>query len=285
MEKHDIIDLAYELGADFIGFTRAEKLVERSALLLKRKSTEFEEVDIEKRVDPSKHFEASKSIITIAVSYVLAKNVLTNNEIKSSSAAEEDYHLIVGRILDKLQEILEKNGINCFVVCDTQGLLDREIAYRSGLGFYGKNTFIINPKIGSNHNIGYLLVDKYYEEDEPVVMDCGDCQRCVKACPTGAIRGDYTMDATKCVSYLSQSKKSEFVSLRGCFYGCDICQLVCPYNKVVDRNDNNIFSYSDFEGLSNRGFKRKFGNRDFAWVGKKIILRNIEWIKKEREDE
>ncbi|NLY36135.1 MAG: glycine C-acetyltransferase, partial [Tissierellia bacterium] len=159
--------------------------------------------------------------------------------------------------------------------------MDKEIAKRAGLGFIGKNTLLIHPEFGSSHNIGYLLLDVLVEPDEEIQLDCGQCNACMTACPQKVI-GENSFDAHGCLSYITQWKNAAYTPLNGCFYGCDICMRACPYNRVGEKNADFIFNENEFSNLSKRAFKGQYGHRDFAWIGKDRICRNIDWIKKEK---
>lgn len=283
MTEEKLKKIAISMGADYVGIGDAKIIEYRRKLLIDRITLEFESKNVQKRIDPFYHFKDAKSILAILVSYKLYTNNIDNNQIKVASSNKNDYHIVINNILKSIARKILDYGIKSVPICDTQSLLDREIAIKCGLGFFGKNTFIINQSLGSSHNIGYLLMDRSFKNDKIILRDCSNCNICVKACPQNAIKGDYTLDAQKCLSYISQSKTSKYTDLKGSIYGCDICQRVCPYNKVESYNKNFIFEYEDFEKLSNREFKRKFKNRDFAWIGNKIIKRNINWIKKERK--
>lgn len=273
---------ALELGADAVGFTSADDLL-LEGRLDHRETLAIEEKEMRKRISPRAHFPQAKGILVLLQRYPLYKNELKEGEVKASSAAPLDYHRNLRTLLGSLAEELEEDGIHAKIMCDVEGLLDREIARRAGLGYFGKNTFLLHPRLGSQHNIGYLLLDVEVEASDVLERDCGQCRLCVDACPQAALTGDYRLLAKRCLSYLSQWKDAPYTPLRGCFYGCDICLRACPHNHVEERNEDYIFPENAFNHLSNRGFKKRYGHRDFAWIGKDRILRNINWIKKEKK--
>lgn len=282
LEKKQWRKRALKLGADAVGFASAEDL-NLHQRLAHWEPLAFEEKSILRKISPKEHFSETKGILVVLKHYTLYENFLEEGEVKTSSAAVMDYHREMRALLTRLAQELEEEGIHSKIMCDVEGLLDREIARRAGLGFIGKNTFLLHPELGSAHNIGYLLLDVEVESDEEIERDCGTCNLCVEACPQGAVRGDYTLDAKRCLSYITQWKDASFTPLGGCFYGCDICLRACPHNQVEERSEDFIFQEDAFNHLSNRAFKRLYGHRDFAWVGKDRIQRNINWIKKEKK--
>ena len=154
-------------------------------------------------------------------------------------ARGDDYHDVMLAKLGELHEWLEyelSRPVKGKAYVDTGPILERDLARRAGLGWFGKNTNLVNPRIGSFFFIGSLLVDLDLAADTPFEADrCGTCTRCLDACPTGAFVGPRVLDATRCISYLTIELKGAIPEdLRGQMgnhvYGCDICQDVCPYN-------------------------------------------------------
>ncbi len=282
IDSNILKSIALKNGADAVGICDVEKFTRLKKYLSEKESTRFEEKDIDKKIDPLIHFNDAKSALVILKSYKLYKNTIKKDELKVASASLTDYHKELRLILDKIKEQLLEYNINSKNMCDFEGLIDREVAFKAGVGFYGKNAFIINEDIGSSFNIGYLLVDCELKVDSILKIDCGDCDICVKACPKGAINGDYTINSTKCLSYITQDKEAVKQKLHGYMYGCDICQRVCPYNTVYDRNEDYIFKIDDIIGSSNKQLKLKYKDRDFIWVGPKRLKRNAMWIKEQR---
>lgn len=292
--KRYIVDISKEIGIDAIGFTDSSPLDVKDFLLNKRrsnKSTEFEEKDIEKRLDPKLTMESCKSIIVIGVSYNVdfkSKKTYNLNGSISMSSWGIDYHKVLKTKIETLIEKIKENidfEYKAFV--DTGPLVDRELARRAGVGYFGKNCSIINKDYGSFIFLGYILTDIEINPDNPVEEDCGDCDLCLRACPTGALESPYNLNPKKCISYLTQTKETIAEQLRKRMgtkiYGCDTCQIVCPKNRGVKLSSHEEFIPSitggvmDLEKLlfmSNREFKREFGTMAGSWRGKNVLKRN-----------
>lgn len=208
-------------------------------------------------------------------------------------AYSRDYHIVVkeklGRICDFL--ISECGAERAEAFADIGPAVDKNLAYHAGLGFYGKNTLMINPRLGSFFFIGYVLTDLVMECDKPLEGGCLGCGRCVRACPGGALDGGFHEE--RCASALTQKKgeltedERAIIRRAGCVFGCDVCQLVCPHNAappppMPEFLENRIFNLRRdmLDGLSNREFREKFGDRAFAWRGKAVLMRNLGILEK-----
>lgn len=286
-------DLSKKLNIDLVGITDAKRLSSFENLLMYRDenelSTEFEDKNIEKRIVPSLHLNDVNSIIVIGMSY----NYESSNGDKfkiSNHARGYDYHKVVGNKLEELAEALSEHlEFQYKIQVDTGSLLERVYGNLAGIGYFGKNSCLINDEFGSYISLGLLLTTVPYENDgELLESECGECNICIKSCPSGAIRGDYTINSRSCHSYLTQSKSksSEVLNIKYA-YGCDICQLVCPKNKDIKVAKYNYeiplkasFDVDEISEMSNKEFKRRFKNYSFSWVGRKIILRNLEILEK-----
>lgn len=292
--KKYIIDSSKDLGIDLIGFTDNRNLDRKDFLLAKRaskKTTEFEEADLDKRLNPNLTLANCKSIIVIGLSYNTDYKIKKTYELSgklSMSSWGLDYHKVLGQKLDLLvDKIKEKASFDYKAFVDTGPLIDRDLAKNSGLGFFGKNCSIINKEYGSFIFLGYILTSLDIKEDKAVEKDCGDCDLCLKACPTGALESAYNINPKRCISYLTQTREEISGELRRkmgkSIYGCDICQRVCPKNKGVRVSDHEEFiplitgGEMDLEELltiSNKQFKRKFGSMAGSWRGRNILKRN-----------
>ncbi|OGS12192.1 MAG: tRNA epoxyqueuosine(34) reductase QueG [Elusimicrobia bacterium RIFOXYA2_FULL_58_8] len=155
----------------------------------------------------------------------------------SRYALDRDYHLIVREKLGRILEALKKEfpGTEGKLFCDTAPVMEKELARLAGLGFRGKNTLVVSPELGSWFFIGGLALNAALEPDRPCGGECGSCDRCVAACPAGALAGG-ALDAGRCLSYWTTQAKEKIPEplarlSGGWVYGCDICQEVCPYNE------------------------------------------------------
>lgn len=274
-------------GIDTVGiapsgsYTRLEKLLEQNT----------ETDDIQKRINPALTMENVESVIVCAFPYYW-RDINSSNISKYTYSV--DYHILVKNILNKIGKSLEKyiENFKYKSFTDNGPLTDRYLAYLSGIGFYGINTNIITQKYGSYVFIGYIINNYKFEPDKPLDKTCIQCGECIKKCPGGAILGNFRINPAKCVSYITQKKgtltedEEEIIKGQNKIFGCDICQEVCPHNKYIPETHieeftkNHIYNldYDKLAGLSNKEFKRIFGNRAFSWRGKKILLRNLKYL-------
>jgi epoxyqueuosine reductase len=288
MTVEEIKLFANEIGIDLIGFTDAGPLKGIEDKFLKRKLnnqiSELGHDNLEEKSNPMKLLEGCKSIITIGIPYQLTKYQRTPKYgHMSSGGIGTDYHKILWSYLEQIVEYIEKNingKINYKICVDTCPLSDREIAYKSGLGYYGKNNFIISDAYGSAINIGYILIDQaFYEETNKISDQCGTCTLCMHACPGQAILED-GFEVNQCIAQLTQTKNelnySERELIDKNIYGCDICQRVCPKNKKISSYslEASQIDLIDLIHLSNSEFKNKFKDKGFSWRGNSVIKRN-----------
>lgn len=301
-----IIESSKKLNIDICGFTDAEPLGHLEKYLLYRKDknlqTEFEEKDIIRRIDPKLTMPNCKSIIVIGISYnvniseadviISSPSKQTNKTVPSvwlsKSTWGMDYHLVLKEKMERLiQEIKKVKDFEYKYFVDTGPLIDRELAKKAGIGYYGKNCSILNDEYGSFIFLGYILTDLELEYSNEVEEKCGECMLCIKACPTGALEDPYTLNPKKCISYLTQTKNNIPRNLREKMgmkiYGCDTCQLVCPKNKDIKVPNHEEFipdktgGYISLEELlyiSNKEFKKRYGHMAGSWRGKTILKRN-----------
>ena len=251
----------------------------------------------DKRYNPTLLVDGAKSVITVLYNYYPKKELSkTNNYNISKYAYGNDYHYIIKeklkQLLDKIEEKIGKSNARVFT--DSAPILDRAWARKSGLGFIGKNTLLINRKGGSFFFIGHIIIDVelYYEDSVDPVSYCGSCTKCIDACPTNAIKDNY-VDARSCISYLTIEYKGELPqNMKGKFdnwiFGCDICQDVCPWNRFSTAHNEPLFELSEelvnmknlnFNELAKPDFKKLFKNSAVMRTGYKGLVRNIDFVK------
>jgi len=251
----------------------------------------------EKRYDPTKLVPGAKSVITILYGYSPSEKLPDTNNYKISSYAYgKDYHKVLKDKLHALLEFIkEKTGKRVArVFVDSAPVLDRAWAHKSGLGFIGKNTMLINRKGGSYFFIGHIILDLELDyENEPAEKNfCGSCTLCIQACPTNALE-PFKLDARKCISYLTIEHKSEIPkNLKGKFenwiFGCDICQDVCPWNRDAKPHNEPLFlapkklkimTKDDWHRLNEEGFNSFFNESAVQRTGYQGLKRNIDYSK------
>ncbi|WP_314579689.1 tRNA epoxyqueuosine(34) reductase QueG [uncultured Streptococcus sp.] len=294
--KEEIINLAKEIGISKIGFTTADDFdyLEKSLRLAveEGRNSGFEHKNIEERIKPKLSLDSAKTIISIAVAYPQKlkqqpqKTVYKRGKFTPNSWGL-DYHYVLQDKLDRLAKGIEELTADFEYkgMVDTGALVDTAVAQRAGIGFIGKNGLVISKEFGSYMFLGELITNLDIEPDQPVDYGCGDCNRCVTACPTSCLIGDGSMNAKRCLSFQTQDKgvmDLEFrKKIKTVIYGCDICQICCPYNKGLDNPlateidpDLSHPELLPFLELSNGQFKEKFGHVAGSWRGKNILQRN-----------
>ena len=291
-----IREIARELGIEMIGFACAEPFLNIQELLINRAeggvSAEFEEPILSKHIDPSLSLEGCKGIISVAIQYdtgVKPKSDCSLRGSLSKSSWGTDYHKVLGGLLRDLAEMLQSETGEVFQpYVDTGPLVDREVAHRAGIGYYGKNCSIINPEYGSWIFLGYILTTLKLESVKTrLESQCGECRLCLDACPTGALEAPGVLNSKKCISYLTQTKgmiELELQTKMGVkIYGCDTCQLVCPKNKGIPFSAHHEFipektgGYVDILevlSMSKNEFAVKYGSMAGSWRGRSVLIRN-----------
>lgn len=210
-----------------------------------------------KRRDSRLPYDGVRSAIVVAMSY----GGREPSGPVARYARGDDYHDVLDAKLRELHAWLGaelRRDVRGRAYVDTGPLLERDLARRAGLGWFGKNTNLINPTLGSFFFLGALLVELDLAPDEPFASDhCGTCTRCIEACPTHAIVEPRVLDATKCISYLTIETKGEIPSalresIGELIYGCDICQDVCPWNEKFARELPGDSPYQPREAIAGR---------------------------------
>ena len=256
----------------------------------------YMERNFDKRLDPRKLVPGAKSVISLTYSYHSKKEQSDPKVPKVAMYAYgKDYHQILKKKLRLLMEHLKKTvgDINGRVFVDSAPIMERQWAAKSGLGWIGKNTLLLNRKAGSYFFIAELIIDLDLEYDGPTTDHCGTCTACIDACPTQAIYDPYKMDASKCISYLTIELRDEIPqefksSMENWVFGCDICQQVCPWNKFAQEHNEPEFepdgqwfhfNESQWEEMTLDVFNKVFKNSAVKRTKFKGLKRNLEFIK------
>jgi len=252
-----------------------------------------------RRADPRLILPECKSILVLALPYPNPKTAPVKenyNDIKGQIAAYawgDDYHLVIPERLQALVAFIEKqvgHPVPNRWYTDTGPILERDLAQRAGLGWIGKNTCLINPRRGSYFLLAEIFLGIELEPDPPFPTDqCGTCTRCIEACPTQCMLPDRTIDARRCISYLTIELKEDIPTdlrsfIGNWIFGCDVCQTVCPWNRfAASDGDPALAPREDIPHpnliheleLTSEEFNRKFKNNPIKRAKHKGYLRNV----------
>ncbi len=289
---------ALSIGFLSCGISKAEFLSEEAPKLENWLKSGFNgemsymERNFDKRLDPRLLVPGCKSVISLLFNYYTEKKAKNDHEPKISSYAYgKDYHFVIkSRLRELLSRIKNLVGdINGRVFVDSAPVMDKAWAKKSGLGWIGKNTNLINKKTGSFFFIAELILDLELEYDHPTTDHCGSCTACIDSCPTNALATPYKIDATKCISYATIELKNNIPNsfkdnMKGWIFGCDICQDVCPWNRFSknhnepsfeDKKNISNMSKKQWEDLTKEVFDKVFKESPIKRTGYSGIKRNI----------
>ena len=253
-----------------------------------------------RRADPRLILPECKSILVLAAPYADPKSAEASDRSAPGPSGRvaayawgDDYHNVFPAKLQQLVAFIEEqvgHPVPNRYYTDTGPILERDLAQRAGLGWIGKNTCLINPKHGSYFLLAEILLGIELEPDTPLTTDhCGTCTRCIEACPTACILPDRTLDARRCISYLTIELKDEIPEelrplLGDWVFGCDVCQMVCPWNRFAMQTVDEAFSprpdvprpilIHELE-LTPEAFNRKFKNSPVKRAKRRGYLRNV----------
>ena len=258
-----------------------------------------------RRSDPRQIMPECKSILVLATPYssplhipISARQIDEANEKLSaemegqtaSYAWGADYHDVLPARMKELVQFIEAQvgyPVKNRWYTDTGPLLERDLAQRAGIGWIGKNTCLINPKHGSYVLLSEILLDLALEPDPSFVTDhCGTCRRCIEACPTDCILPDRTLDATRCISYLTIELKDDIPTelrdkIGNWVFGCDVCQMVCPWNRFAGEGDaafgeeDPVHSLSEELSITPQEFNERFRGSPVKRAKRRGYLRNV----------
>lgn len=283
-------EVCKQLHIPVVGTTSWPLPREAREILRESNPCPFTAADLEERLIGTSEFMPRSAIVCLFPYHVPHENPTNLSRYTWAT----DYHLVVTDYLQCLVDELKTTALDASfsIHCDTSPLADRYMAYLAGLGFYGKNKCFINPTWGSYIVIGTVLTTLEFESNTPMTDTCMGCNQCITACLGQCLDGNEFNYAT-CKSYLTQKKgdltndEQAIIRKSPLLFGCDVCQEVCPHNKDLPTTPiiefQSIEPYVDvdeLESMTNKEFKAKYGHRAFSWRGKKILIRNQEYISK-----
>ena len=251
----------------------------------------------DKRLDPTKLVEGSKSVISLLLNYYPEETQREDSYKISKYAYGTDYHFV---IKDKLKELLkfiqqEIGEVEGRAFVDSAPVMDKAWAAKAGLGWVGKHTLLLSKQKGSFFFVAELILDLELEYDTPVTDHCGSCTACIDACPTGAIVEPYKVDGSKCISYFTIELKDQLPNnMKGKFddwmFGCDTCQDVCPWNRFSKPHNEPLFNphpdllsmtKKDWEEITEDTFRKVFKKSAVKRTKYAGLKRNIDFLKDE----
>ncbi|MHC4309664.1 MAG: tRNA epoxyqueuosine(34) reductase QueG [Planctomycetota bacterium] len=302
----DIKAKALESGFDLVGITDASPIDNEQFKLFTdwlalgyggRMSYMRENLD--KRTNPAKLLENAQSVICVGLNYTPPSAQGTRDERRGTRgrvanyARYEDYHLFIKTRLSKLADFISSAaGMDYeFKICvDSVPLAERTLATRAGIGFIGKNHMLINPTLGPQIFLGEIITSLKLQTDKPISDRCRSCDKCIEACPTGALRTDGQFDANKCISYLTIEHKGQMPAdlaerTGDRLFGCDECVLACPYQENTAVCKNKQFKYyndrakldlSRILNLTEVDFDTEFADSPIKRLGLERLRRNAQ---------
>ncbi|SFC88025.1 tRNA epoxyqueuosine(34) reductase QueG [Algibacter pectinivorans] len=256
---------------------------------------QYMENHFDKRLDPTKLVEDSKSVISLLLNYYPAEEQNSNSFKISKYAYGADYHFV---IKDKLKSLLhviqdEIGEVHGRAFVDSAPVLDKAWAAKSGLGWIGKHSNLLTQQVGSFYFIAELIIDLDLEYDSVTTDHCGTCTACIDACPTQAITEPYVVDGSKCISYftieLKENIPTEFKGkMDNWMFGCDVCQDVCPWNRFSKPHNEPLFNphpdllemtRKDWEEVTQETFSKVFQKSAVKRTKFSGLKRNIDFLK------
>lgn len=302
--KHSIARICKDSGFSLVKFSKPEILKSEKTYLEnwikdeKNATMKWMENNIEKRVNPFLVMEDVKSIISLALLYdtpVLHSDDSNLPKISRYAWGKRDYHKIIKSKLKQICKDIEllSPEIKTKFYVDDGPMMDKVWAVRSGIGWMGKNTNVINPELGSYFFLSEILINIELEYDEPIEDMCKNCRLCLVECPTGALYDEYKLDANLCISYQTIENRGEIpedINLNGWVFGCDICQEVCPYNSKGVFTAEELFfpreeltnkSFDDLLNYTEKDFNETFSGTPVKRTKYAGWIRNLKKAKSE----
>ncbi|QSS96152.1 tRNA epoxyqueuosine(34) reductase QueG [Psychroflexus sp. ALD_RP9] len=291
---------AKDLGFISCGISKAEFLKDEAPRLEKwlkanaHGKMQYMENHFDKRLDPSKLVEGSKSVISLLYNYFPDKTQNENTYKVSKYAYGQDYHHVIKAKLKTFINLIRKEigEVSGRAFVDSAPVLEKAWAAKSGLGWIGKHSNLLSKQVGSFYFIAELILDLELETDTPVTDHCGSCTKCIDACPTNAIT-PYQVDGSKCISYFTIELKDEIPKefknqFEDWMFGCDICQDVCPWNRFSKPHNEPLFNphpdllentKEDWEEITKEVFNEIFRKSAVKRTKFEGLKRNINYIK------
>ncbi len=299
-----IKDEANRLGFMYCGVSKAGFLEEEAPRLERwlhknmHGTMGYMERNFDKRLDPTKLVPGAKSVISLLLNYFPSETQRDKGAPKISKyALGKDYHYVIKDKLKELYQFINDNigEVDGRVFVDSAPVLDKVWAKKSGLGWIGKHSNLINTSAGSFFFIAELIIDLELDYDGPVPDYCGSCTKCIDACPTNAIVEPYVVDGSKCISYYTIELKENLpIELKGKLdewaFGCDVCQDVCPWNRFSTVHNEPSFEASeellgmtakDWEEMTLEVFNKTFKDSPLQRPGYQRMKQNVAFAKKD----
>ena len=287
---------ALRIGFDACGIAQACHLPDDAAQLQAWTARQFHgemaymEHYADKRANPQLLFEGAQSVVVVLLNYAPPRTLNADQPQIAKYAYGTDYHFVVKEKLRKLQQFIDARATQrCQICCDSAPVFERRWAERAGLGWIGKSGMLINPDIGSYTLIGELITTLPLACDAPTQNRCGNCTKCLDACPTKALVEAHTLDARHCIAYLPIEKRTPLTDAEKAqcgrqLFGCDACLDACPWNKKSTPHHTpelmppTDFFELDWTKLSSSQFKKRFRNSPLYRAGFKKIKEMADFI-------
>lgn len=296
--------LAFDEGFDDVGYINIESLEFNNKKLDEwldkgfNASMHYMNRNVDIRKDPSKIIDGAKSVFIFLQNYYTNESLSDNTYKISKYAYGKDYHKVLRKKLKRISKQIEENHkqLTTRIFVDTAPIMEKALAQKANLGWIGKNSLLINKKLGSYFFICGIATNVELTETtsakEPKNY-CGSCTNCIDACPTKAITSPYVVDSNKCISFLTIENKEEIPKqFKGTYsnwiFGCDICQQVCPWNKKVKHHKEPDFKLSDniknltahdWENIDEESFNTIFNGSAIKRAKFEGLKRNIDYLR------
>ncbi len=302
----DIKQKAIELGFDLVGITDPSPLDDKQFKFLNdwlalgyAGRMLYMRKNLNKRTNPAKLLENARSIICLGLNYTppIIEKKPPDTNISAGRVANyaqyEDYHLFIKSQLRKLTDFIASLADTDFkfrICVDSAPVPERALAARAGLGFIGKNHMLINPTLGPQIFLAEIITNLNLQPDQPLSSDCSNCNKCIHACPTGALQPDGHLNANKCVSYLTIEYKGQIPpdladKIHDRLFGCDECVLACPYQQSAPECKNKDFKFYPARAnlnlprildMTEDEFKTEFADSPIKRPGLQLLKRNAQ---------